>query len=203
MLDRELVITSSQELCLYVVFENREAVEVRVEHKTPSKQSGSIYKGKVKRVVPAMNAAFVDIGDDKEAFLPLKDTNSCEGIKQNEPIIVQVRRTAISSKGAKLSCKITLPGKYLVLMPNSSQVSISSKIEKEEKEKLKEYITNIIKPLNTENYGFIIRTSATEVSDIALLEDFVNLKEQWKEIQNRFKTRKPPSLLYGENSKVF
>jgi len=202
--DRELVIISSRDLYLYVIFENKEPVELRVEYRDLLKQSGNIYKGKIKRIVPAMNAAFVDIGEDREAFLPLKDINDCDTVKPNENIIVQVKRAAVSSKGAKLSCKITLPGKYLVLIPNNSHVSISSKIEnREEKERIKNRINDLLKPFNDENYGYIIRTSAVDASEEAIVDDFLSLKQLWENIHRLSRQKRTPTLLYEESSKVF
>ncbi|WP_293442596.1 Rne/Rng family ribonuclease [Persephonella sp.] len=203
-MDRELVIISSKDLYLYVIFEENEAVELRVEYKDLLKQSGNIYKGKIKRIVPAMNAAFVDIGEDREAFLPLKDINYCPDFKINESVIVQVKRAAVSTKGAKLSCKITLPGKYLVLIPNNSHISISSKIEdKEQKERIKEHIKWLLEPFNDENYGYIIRTSAVDVSDEAIIEDFLSLKQLWENIIKLSKKKRSPSILYEESSKIY
>ncbi|NPA16800.1 Rne/Rng family ribonuclease [Persephonella sp.] len=203
-MNRELVIISSRDLYLYVIYEDGEAVELRVEYRDLLKQSGNIYKGKVKRVVPAMNAAFVDIGEDREAFLPLKDIHNCNDVKPNENIIVQVKRAAVSSKGAKLSCKITLPGKYLVLIPNNPHISISSKIDdKDEKEKIKDHIQWLLEPFNEEQYGYIIRTSAVDASDEAIIEDFLSLKQLWENIQKLSRKKRTPTLLYEESSKVF
>ena len=203
-MDRELVIISSKDLYLYVIFEENEAVELRVEYRDLLKQSGNIYKGKIKRIVPAMNAAFVDIGEEREAFLPLKDVNFCPDLKINGSIIVQVKRAAVSTKGAKLSCKITLPGKYLVLIPNNSHVSVSSKIEnKEQKDMIKEHIKWLLEPFNDEKYGYIIRTSAVEASDEAIIEDFLSLKQLWENIIKLSKKKRTPSILYEESSKVY
>lgn len=203
-MNRELVIISSRDLYLYVIFEEGEAVELRVEYKDLLKQSGNIYKGKVKRIVSAMNAAFIDIGEDREAFLPLKDINHCGELKVNESVVVQVKRSAVGNKGAKVSCKITLPGKYLVLIPNNPYVSISSKIEdKEQRERLKEHIKWLLEPFNDDRFGYIIRTSASEAPDEAVIEDFISLKQLWENILRTSKKKKTPSLLYEESSKVY
>ncbi len=204
-MDRELIIISSRNLYLYVIFEEKEPVEVRVEYKDLVRQSGNIYKGKIKRIVPAMNAAFVDIGEEREAFLPLKDINNCsKELKVNENIIVQVKRSAVGTKGAKLSCKIAIPGKYLVLIPDNPYISISTKIENpEEKNRLKEHIKWLLEPFNEENHGFIIRTSAVDATDEAIIEDFLSLKQLWNNISKSAKNKKTPSLLYEETSKIY
>jgi len=209
-LDRQLIITSSSKLTLYAIYENNEPVELRVEDKELAKETGNIYKGKVKRIVPAMNAAFVDIGEEKEAFLPLKDfcpdmvhDKNCKDLKEGKSVIVQVRRSAINTKGAKLSCKIALPGKYLVLLPYSNHIGVSSKFPDELKKELRENIKEVLEPFNQENYGFIVRTSAKDIPDELIIEDFLSLKETWFSILNRAKKVKSPSLLYEESFKVF
>ncbi len=203
-MDRELLAISSKHLYLYVIYENNEPVEVRIEYKDIIKQSGNIYKGKIKRLIPAMNAAFVDIGEDREAFLPIKDIEECKNLKVGSPIVVQVKRAPINTKGAKLTCKITLPGKYLVLMPTVNSISISSKIEDtSQREAVKERIKNILKPFNEENYGFIIRTVAATATDEAIIDDFLNLKHLWENIISRSKHKRTPSLLFEENHKIF
>ncbi len=200
-MERELVVVSSKSLYMFVIFENKEPVELRVEYLNNFKQSGNIYKGKVKRIVPAMNAAFVDIGEDREAFLPLKDIERiCPSIQVGKSILVQIKRAAINTKGAKLTCKITLPGKYIVLLPTTKQVSISSKIENK---KLKEEIKELLEPFNKEGYGFIIRTSAEHAQPESIIEDFLSLKNLWEKIQKQASSKKMPSLIYEEKDKIF
>ncbi|WP_457641163.1 Rne/Rng family ribonuclease [Persephonella sp.] len=203
-MNRELLIISSKHLYLYVIYEDKEPVEIRVEYKDIIKQSGNIYKGKIKRLVPAMNAAFVDIGEDREAFLPVKDVEECKNLKVGNPVLVQVKRSPVNTKGAKLTCKITLPGKYLVLMPTVRTVSISSKIEEKEiRERLKEEIKELLEPFNEKKYGFIIRTFAVEASEEAIIEDFLNLKHLWENILRKSKNKRSPSLIFEENHKIF
>jgi len=203
-LSRELLVISSKNLYLYVIYEDKEPVEVRIEYKDIIKQSGNIYKGKIKRLIPAMNAAFVDIGEDREAFLPIKDIEECRNLKVGSPVLVQVKRAPINTKGAKLTCKITLPGKYLVLMPTVNSISISSKIEDPEvRDRLRDNIKDILKPFNEEGYGFIIRTVASTASEEAIIEDFLNLKHLWENILERSRTKRTPSLLFEENHKIF
>jgi len=199
-LNRRLVIVSSKNLYMFIIYENEEPIELRVEYLNHFKQSGNIYKGKVKRFVPAMNAAFVDIGEDREAFLPLKDIKTCPSIEVGKSILVQVKRAPINTKGAKLTCKITLPGKYIVLLPTTHQVSISTKIENKG---LKEEIKKIIEPFNKEGYGFIIRTSAEHASAESIIEDFLSLKTLWENIVKQASNRKIPSLIYEEKNKIF
>ena len=204
-MERELVVVNSAKLYLYVLLEDKEPVELRLERKNSVNLIGSIYKGKVKKLVPYMNAAFVDIGEEREAFLPLKDVEEgCYKLEVGSELLLQLKRTAIKSKGAKVSCKITLPGKYLVLMPTVDYVSISSKIEpEEEKEKIKEYVKELLAPYNKENYGFIIRTQIQKATDKDIISDFILLKDKWEKISKLYRETQAPSLIHEDNLKVF
>ncbi|MGB9766906.1 MAG: Rne/Rng family ribonuclease [Sulfurihydrogenibium sp.] len=206
-MDRKLVITTGYNKNFYLILEDNTPVELKVEDIETSKQAGNIYKGKVISYSSAMEAFFVDIGEDKEAFLPKKDVceEDCKNLKKGSTILVQVKRSPVSTKGAKLSCKITLPGKFLVLLPkNKGKVSISSKYEDEViRNSLKERILNLIKDLNTENYGIIIRTSAINATDEDIIEDFNFLKELWENIKRDSEKLKAPALVYEEPFKAF
>lgn len=206
-MDRKLVITTGYNKNFYLILEDNTPVELKVEDIETSKQAGNIYKGKVISYSSAMEAFFVDIGEDKEAFLPKKDVceEDCKNLKKGSTILVQVKRSPVSTKGAKLSCKITLPGKFLVLLPkNKGKVSISSKYEDENiRNSLKERIVNLIKDLNTENYGIIIRTSAINATDEDIIEDFNFLKELWENIKRDSEKLKAPALVYEEPFKAF
>ncbi len=208
-MERELIITATLNLIFHQIREDNIPVELRVENLENTKQTGTIYKGKVKRIVPAMNAAFVDIGMEKEAFLPLKDlcSNSseinCDNLKAGQNLIVQIKRSPVSTKGAKLTCRVSLPGKYFVLLPTTNQVSLSSKYEDpEEREELKERILELIQPINEKSYGFIIRTSAKYATDEEIINDFLILVDLWNSILKKAKRKKAPSILYEEPSKV-
>ncbi|MGC9120759.1 MAG: Rne/Rng family ribonuclease [Sulfurihydrogenibium sp.] len=206
-MDRKLVITTGYNKNFYLILEDNTPVELKVEDIETSKQTGNIYKGKVISYSSAMEAFFVDIGEDKEAFLPKKDVceEDCKNLKKGSTILVQVKRSPVSTKGAKLSCKITLPGKFLVLLPqNKGKVSISSKYEDENiRNNLKQRIVNLIKDLNTENYGIIIRTSAINATDEDIIEDFNFLKELWENIKRDSEKLKAPALVYEEPFKAF
>ena len=204
-MDRELIIISSSLYYIYLLIEDGEVVEFRLDKKGEISTIGSIYKGKIRKLVPSMNAAFVDIGDIKEAFLPIRDHfTKCKEIRVGDEILVQVKRSSIDTKGAKVSCKLTIPGKYLVLLPNNNHISISSKIEdKELKEKIKEKVENLLKNYKPEDIGYIIRTSVLDASDEELINDFLYLKQEWENIQNTSKDLKAPSLVYKDNLKAF
>lgn len=206
-MDRKLIITAGLKNNLYLILEDGIPVELKLEDTELSKQAGSIYKGKIKSYSTAMEAFFVDIGEEKEAFLPLKDVceDARDSLKVGSSVIVQVKRSPISTKGAKLSSKVSLPGKYLVLLPcNKGKVSISSKLEDiEERETLKESVLDLIKDYNPDSYGIIIRTSAKNAIVEDILSDFQFLKQLWSNILNDSKHKRAPSILYEESFKAF
>lgn len=206
-MERKLVITTGLKSNVYLILEDGIPVELKFEDVEMSKQAGNIYKGKVKSYSNAMEAFFVDIGEEKEAFLPYKDIcDDCKDqITPGSSIIVQVKRSPVSTKGAKLSSKISLPGKYLVLLPfNRRKISISSKLEdKEERDQIKIKVENVLKEHNPDEYGVIVRTSAKNATEEDILSDFSFLKALWEDIQRDAKHKKAPSLLYEETSKVF
>ena len=200
-MNRELIVITSVKLNIYVIRENGENVELKIENKDEVQNAGSIYKGKITKLAPSMNAVFVDIGEEKEAFLPVKNIKD---YKTGTNVLVQVKRSAIGTKGAKLSEKITIPGKYLVLTPTVSNVNISTKYKDiEQKNMLRERVKDVLSYFNEENYGYIIRTLACEASDEQLIEDFLNLKSIWENIQQNFKKKKAPAQLYTEEYKLY
>lgn len=206
-MDRKLIITSGTKKNFYLILEDSIPVELKIEDIETSKQAGNIYKGKVISYSSAMEAYFVDIGEDKEAFLPKKDIceEECKNLKKGSVILVQVKRSPVSTKGAKLSCKLSLPGKFLVLLPqNKGKISISSKYEDQEiRNSLKERILNLISSINPDNYGIIIRTSAINATDQEIIEDFQFLKELWEGIKKDSEKLKAPALVYEEPFKAF
>ena len=156
---------------------------------------GNIYLGKVQNVLPGMQAAFVDIGEEKNTFIHLKDLlpkvdetqqkhelnkNIKEVVKPGMEILVQVKRAENYKKGAKISTHISLTGKYLVLMPNTSIITISQKIEeKTETDRLKQ----IVKKILPKNMGAIIRTSARRVNEDEIEKDANKLLARWEKIE--------------------
>ncbi len=202
---RELVIISSRNFYFYILLENEDVVEVRLDKKNKTNSVGSIFKGKVKKLLPHMNAAFIDIGEKKEAFLPLKEhLECCQRLKVGDEPLLQLKRASIQSKGAKLSCKITLPGKYLVLMPTIDNISVSTKLDEETKKILKKRIYEIIQPFNEEDkFGYIIRTKAINATDEEIIQDFQALKQQWNNIVKRYHKVNAPALLYEEGLRAY
>src|SRR5690606_2372510 len=172
---------------------------------------GNIYKGRVVNVLPGMQAAFVDIGLEKNCFLYVKDAlgqdyfNKDESdykdisikdvVKQGQEIIVQVIKEPIGSKGARVTTNITLPGRYLVLMPNTTYVGVSRRIGcSEERERLKEEIEE----LKPSNMGIIVRTVAEGKNKEDFNEDIKFLLKLWQKIEKEKKLGFAPRLIYRD-----
>ncbi|HGJ5890121.1 MAG TPA: ribonuclease G [Arsenophonus apicola] len=187
--------------------------EIHIEREAKRGIVGNIYKGRVSRVLPGMQAAFVDIGLEKSAFLHASDImphTECiagdeqknfhvrdigELVRQGQDIMVQVVKDPLGTKGARLTTDITLPSRYLVFMPGASHVGVSQRIEgEEERERLK----SIVELFCDENGGFIIRTAAEGVGDDELAQDAAFLKRLWSKIVERKKRHKSRMQIYGE-----
>ena len=198
------------------VIEDGRLVEIHIERIEDDKIVGNIYKGKVTNVLPGIEAAFVDIGIEKNAFLhvdkntddhdedieEITETSSLtnsksylDKIKVHQEIMVQVVKEAIPPKGARVTTNISLPGRYLVLMPTNTNFGISHRIEEEkERERLKKIVQQI-KPKNT---GLIIRTAAWGKEFEDFLSDLDFLTRLWNKIKNRIKKDKAPMLLHED-----
>lgn len=187
--------------------------EIHIEREAKRGIVGNIYKGKVSRVLPGMQAAFVDIGLDKAAFLHASDIvphTECvaenekkqfqvrdisELVRQGQDIVVQVVKDPLGTKGARLTTDITLPSRYLVYMPGASHVGVSQRIESEsERERLK----NVVAQYCDEHGGFIIRTAAEAAKEKELSQDAAFLKRLWGKVMERRVKYKSRSTLYGE-----
>jgi ribonuclease G len=196
-MDVRLIVSASRSLILSFLIDNRDVSEIKVEKKGDRRIVGSIFKGKIKRLARSLDGAFLDIGLDREAYLPLKsytgEEEGCQIPEVGEDLIVQVKREPIEEKGAKVTCRISLPGRYLVYLPNSKGVFISSKIEDERK---REFFMNLFKgTLNNE--GVIIRTSAVGATEEELTEDLAKLRDRWRRILERASSIKT-GMVYEE-----
>lgn len=192
-----------------VLTENRKPVEYVIQRNLEQQMVGNIYKGEVTDVLPGMQAAFVDIGLDKNAFLyvdeiyPSLEINRDkeelppirELVQEGQQIIVQIMKEAVGQKGPKVTTNITLPGRYLVYMPYGKHVGISRKIEsEEERERLKEIGGHFVQ----ESEGLIIRTVCEGIDGEVLQKDFYSLRKRWSEIIDGAELIQPKSLVYQE-----
>ncbi|NLZ53216.1 MAG: Rne/Rng family ribonuclease [Thermoanaerobacteraceae bacterium] len=196
------------------VLEDRQLVEYYVERTYDERVIGNIYKGKVANVLPGIQAAFVDIGLEKNAFLYIGDLYSCKQNSEDEEafegltktsikdvlrvgqeVLVQVIKESIGTKGARVSMNITLPGRYLVLMPTVDYVGISRRIETEAERQRLKLLAEEIRPAHM---GVIVRTVAEGKGIEELRTDMEYLIRLWDNIRKKQKGGKAPRLIYKD-----
>ena len=170
-MSEEILINITPMESRVALVENGVLQEVHVERTQKRGIVGNIYKGKVVRVLPGMQAAFVDIGLERAAFIHAAEISSREGsavesisalVHEGQSLVVQVTKDPIGTKGARLTTQLSIPSRYLVYMPRTAHVGISLKIEDEgERERLKQVVTDCIAQENIQDAGgFILRTAA-------------------------------------------
>ncbi len=207
----ELLINVTPTEARVALVEHGVLQEVHVERRMKRGLVGNIYKGKISRVLPGMQAAFVDIGLDKAAFLHASDIvphTECvadgekrnfvvrdisELVKQGQFIVVQVVKDPLGTKGARLTTDITLPSRYLVFMPGAAHVGVSQRIDSGERDRLK----TIVEPFVDADGGFIIRTAAEGVGEEEFIQDAAFLRRVWGKVSERRK-RLGACLLYQD-----
>ena len=207
----EIFIDKQEKQEKVALVENGNLVEYYEEDENTDRKEGNIYVGTVKDIIPGMQSAFVDIGTEKNGFIHLKDIlpkiderkeslepniEIGEVIKPNQKLLVQIKKDSNDKKGARVSTHINLPGKYIVLMPNTSFITVSQKIEdKAEQERL----INLVKKYIGKENGAIIRTSAVK-KEKELIHDIEDLERKWKKIREKYeqvvKQNNKESLIY-------
>ncbi len=230
-MDKKLIVNVSDHETRVALLEDGTIAELFVERKDESDIAGNIYKGRVQRVLPGMQAAFVDIGLSQAAFIYVDDVidESCtdfekifkddaEGdddldlvcdaqaasrkpahiedvLAEGQEIMVQVSKSSIGTKGARVTSHISLPGRFLVLMPTSTHVGISRRIEEEaERSRLK----NLILTMREGSVGYIVRTAAEGVLEEKFAYEMDFLRNLWNNVQATFKAASAPYLLHQE-----
>lgn len=197
------------------LLEDGKASELFIERDDEKKVNGSIYKGKVANVLPGMESAFLDIGFEKNAFLYVKDLREFEEryldgiensvrpiediLKAGDEVVVQILKDPRGTKGARVTTHYTIPGKYLVLMPNNDYVAISQKIKKSEE---RERLEKLLKEIKPDNMGVIIRTAAEGKSELHFEREVEYLVKKWNEIESKIISSKPGQTLYSDNELV-
>ena len=188
------------------VLSNLEIDTSRVVH-----AKGNVYKGVVHRVNQSLQAAFVDYGAEKQGFLPVSEIHRRyhgqesrdkrhaiqDLLKEGQELMVQVVKDEIGNKGASLSTYVSLPGRYLVLMPDTGKTGISRRLGGDERKRLKKVIADLPVP---DGFGVIIRTSGIERDEAELAPDLAYLCRLWKHLEERFKGRKNPGVIHQERS---
>ena len=224
-MDKEIYISESMGESRIAIIEDGTLVEVYVEKQDQQRMVGNIYKGKVENVLPGMQAAFVDIGYDINAFLPfseienpayLMDIDESEDsssnktnrksnkhandnvnvdLKTGQSIFVQVIKEAFAGKGPRITTEVAIPGRLLVLVPNSKYVGISKKIwDKYERRRLKKLVSS----LKDNDAGIIVRTVAEGKSEELIKNDLQNLENNWQKILKASNQKKDVELLYED-----
>lgn len=185
--------------------------EVAIERHHRQGIVGNIYKGKVVRVLPGMQAVFVDIGLERAAFMHVGDLIP-EHASEQEPspiqkrlyegqsVVVQVIKDPIGTKGARLTMQLSLPSRYLVYMPDISHLGISQRIKEEEvRERLRTTVSSLRQTHTPElTGGFIVRTAAEAAEDTALILDLKFITQLWRKLAQRRVEQMPPALLYRD-----
>jgi len=204
--DKLMVITEHGERDQIAVLEGGELVQHYVTRAGARSMVGNVYLGRVQNVLPGMEAAFVDIGRGRNAVLYAGEVNwspeDLDGappriervLKSGQSVLVQVTKDPIGGKGARLTAQISLPGRYLVLAPNSNVTGISRRLPDAERRRLKA----IYRKIRPDQHGLIVRTAAEGASAEALEADLQRLLQEWAAIEKKAKRAKAPAAVYEE-----
>lgn len=204
--DRMMLVRSKDDKIQLAVLEDKVLVEHYVAKSQDGSLIGNVYLGKVQNVLPSMEAAFVDIGRGRNAVLYSGEVNwdadGLEGqprkielaLKSGDTVLVQVTKDSVGQKGARLTSQVSLPGRYVVYVPNGNMNGISRKLPESERVRLKK----ILKEILPEEASVIVRTAAEGATEEQLALDVQRLKAQWESIQKKLKKATPPVLLHSE-----
>ncbi len=236
-MNKELIINAAPQGVEIALLENKKLVELHNEKTDASFAVGDLYLGKVKKLIPGLNAAFVDVGFEKDAFLHYTDlspyaksllkfthlaindnrenglnfsrfevepeiikTGKINEVLSGKPnILVQILKEPIAAKGPRLSCEISLPGRFVVITPFNDIVAVSRKIHSSEERKR---LQKIIEAVKAKNFGVIVRTAAEGKSTAELHEDLAALVETWNIIQRNLLGAVAPAKILSEQTKT-
>jgi ribonuclease G len=236
-LNKELIINATPQGVEIALLEDKKLVELHHEKTDASFAVGDLYLGKVKKLIPGLNAAFVDVGFEKDAFLHYTDlspyarsllkftqqamydtspggfefgsfqvepeiikTGKINEVLNGKPhILVQILKEPIAAKGPRLSCEISLPGRFVVITPFNDIVAVSRKIHSSDERKRLQKIVEAIKP---RNFGVIVRTAAEGKNTAELHEDLTELVTTWNMIQRNLKGSVAPAKILSEQTKT-
>ncbi|HQE11214.1 MAG TPA: Rne/Rng family ribonuclease [Flavipsychrobacter sp.] len=236
-MNKELIINSASEGVEIALLEDKKLVELHYEHVHDQFAVGDLYLGKIKKLMPGLNAVFVDVGYEKDAFLHYTDLSpyfrsllkftkeSIEGntswghdfgkfeneseilktgkvtdtISGKPEVLVQILKEPISSKGPRLSCEISIPGRFVVMTPFNNTVAISRKIHSADERKR---LQRIIESLKPKNFGVIVRTAAEGKNTAELHADLLEITTMWQTVQTNLQQAKAPQKILGEQDKT-
>ncbi|MBD3258769.1 Rne/Rng family ribonuclease [candidate division GN15 bacterium] len=221
---KEIIINTTEFESRMAILEDGRLVELQVEKAGADRMVGDIYKGKIKTVLPGMQAAFVDIGMERAAYLHSSDIGKLDHrrryeadddeeespadivrktrragietvLKRNQEVLVQVIKEPISSKGPRIASEISLPGRYMVLVPDDDHIRVSKRIaDWGEKRRLRK----LISPLRPEGFGLIVRTEAEGRSEADFRADIKRLLRLWGKLKRKADRAKAPALVHKE-----
>src|SRR6201990_2251096 len=235
--NKELIINAGPSGVEIAFLEDKKLVELHNEKTDASFAVGDLYLGKVKKLIPGLNAAFVDVGFEKDAFLHYTDlspyarsllkftqqamndtsaggfdfgsfqvepeiikTGKINEVLNGKPhILVQILKEPIAAKGPRLSCEISLPGRFVVITPFNDIVAVSRKIHSSDERKR---LQKIVEAIKSKNFGVIVRTAAEGKNTAELHEDLSALVETWKAIQINLKNASAPAKILSEQDKT-
>ena len=204
--DKVMVITEHGDRDQIAVLEENALVQHYVTRTGATSMVGNVYMARVQNVLPGMEAAFLDIGRGRNGVLYAGEVNyspeDLEGpaprieqvLKNGQAVMVQVTKDPMGGKGARLTAQISMPGRFLVFVPNANVSGISRRLPDEERTRLK----TIMKKVRPDGHGVIVRTAAEGASEEALTADLQRLVREWDDIQKRSKKVKAPAGLYEE-----
>ncbi|MEZ4986477.1 MAG: Rne/Rng family ribonuclease [Saprospiraceae bacterium] len=235
-MNKELIINSTPTEVEIALLEDGKLVELHNQKTNENFLVGDIFLGEIKKLMPGLNAAFVDIGHKKDAFLHYTDLGpkvlsllkytegSINGqvgthrldnftyepeivktgkmekvVNRKQPVLIQILKEPISTKGPRLSCELTIPGRYLVITPFNDVIAVSKKIGSAEERKRLHLLIESIRP---KNFGVIVRTAAEGKKVADLHEEMTELMEKWEDIHQQLKGAKPPQKLLSELDKT-
>ena len=236
-MNKELIINAAPQAVEIALLEDKKLVELHNEQAGANFAVGDLYLGKVKKLIPGLNAAFIDVGFEKDAFLHYTDlspyvrsilkfthiamndktehgfdfgkfevepeivkTGKIAEVLSGKPnILVQILKEPIAAKGPRLSCELSLPGRFVVLTPFNDIIAVSRKIHSSEERKRLHKIIEAIKP---KNFGVIVRTAAEGKHTAELHEDLLALINTWKTLQRNLKGAVPPAKILSEEGKT-
>jgi ribonuclease E len=205
--DKEMIIHEHGDRTQIAVLDGPSLIQHYVAHGKGKSIAGNVYLGRVQNVLAGMEAAFVDIGKGRNAVLYAGEVNyspeDLEGeavpriekiLKPGQPVLVQVTKDPLGTKGARLTAQVSLAGRYMVLAPEQQLSGISRRLAEDERARLRQ----ILRSMKTDGHGVIVRTAAEGATAEALKRDLESLLKIWKDIKEKQKKEKAPALLYSE-----
>ena len=191
---KEIFVERRERILRVAIKSNNELIESIVEESKNEPIIGEIYKGRIKNIIPAINSVFVDLGLDKEGYLYYSDELKAKGIKKGDDILVEVLKEPLNDKGAKLTAKVSIPGKYIVLNCYEQGIEFSKRIE--DKEKKIELLRNI-EPLK--DVCITVRTEGANVDINILKNEISKLYDEFQNIDKKMKHSLGVRKIYGED----